>query len=296
MILELPSFGVLVEAKGQAPEGTVWQATLQSRGAKKPIGVMTAGDTEAQVALDLVRDLRRVFAIGVDRYVSSQLTRDPDEDEEDLRKRAIAFFEVAQGADDQDLQEAERRLQIEAVPPEIREATEAMQKVMSRSFDFGNVKIRIEPSGHGAGGHVWFHILVEAPGGREEDQMLRPPSYPTSRVAQDHFKVMKYVLEAGVPAAVERQMKANYLGEEWRPQAQAYIEGLDQFGRVVGLPDVDRVIAGLEGESEREIEERAGTLQEYKVRAEEQTLVDLKEREAQIVERLKELRERHGKK
>lgn len=295
---EWPTLRISVE-EAEYQGSPVIAVRLESPGGS--VGMLTPppAPSEAAVALDAVQTIKRVHSMGVAPYVKSQLKADPSLDEGDERRRAAALFAVAQGASDQDLDRAERELQVEAVPEGEREAMEVLQKTLTRAFEVGDVRIRVSPSTPGPGGQIWFHIVIEGPGGlREEDLMLRPPSYPTSQTAADHFKVIRYVLESGVQAGVARHLKANYLGEEWREEATAYMMKLDQIGRALGLAKVIQIEERLEEEErEKETEEREETLKSFVEKEERESLAALEEAERRIEARLKELREkRAGKK
>lgn len=291
---EFKTFRISVEEVGVEAGQTVWRIFLEAPGSK-PIGLVTSGaPSEAAVALDLIRDMRRIFAVGVDPYVKSELKRDPELDEAAERKLAAALFSIAQAVDDDDVASAEMSLQVEAVAPEDRGAMEVMQKTFSRDFDFGNVKISIRPSTMAPGGQIWFSILMEGKNVRDEDLMLRPPAYLTSRVAGDHIKVIRRVLEWGVDRAVSHHLKVNYLGEEFRPQVEEYIRKLDQVGRRLGDAELARLEAGLEEEAEREAGEREGIVRGFKETEEVRALEALEAREREIEARIKELQARRG--
>ncbi len=271
--------------------------SVQVQAPGRKVGLLTPppAPSEAAVALALLQDMRKIFSMGVEPYVKAAIGADPERDEDGERKRASALFAVAQAARDEDLAEAERQLEAEAYSPEMREAQELVERTLSRTFDFGNVKIAVRPHRMVETGQLWFHILMEAPGVRDEDLMLRPPGYPVSRVAQDHIKVIRAVLANGVQASTNRHLKANYLGEEWRPKAEEYIRKLEEVGQAMGDAELARVEEGLEEETGREIEERTETVKGYKEREEAKAVQELEARERQIEARLKELREKRGK-
>lgn len=291
---EFKTFRITVEEVGIEAGQTVWRIVLEAPGAK-PIGLVSfGGPSEAAVALDLIRDMRRIFAIGVDPYVKGELKRDLEIDEAEERKRAAALFAVAQAVDDDDVASAEMSLQVEAVAPEGRWAMETVQKTFSRDFDFGNVKISIRPSTMAPGGQIWFSILMEGKNVRDEDLMLRPPAYLTSRVAGDHIKVIRKVLEWGIERTVSHHLKVNYLGEEFQPQVEEYIRKLDQVGRTLGDAELARLEAGLDEEADREAGEREGIVRGFKETQEARALEALEARDREIEARIKELQAKRG--
>lgn len=291
---EFETFRISVEEVGIEAGQTVWRIFLEAPGAK-PIGLISfGGSSEAAIALDLIQDMRRIFAIGVNPYVKAELKRDPEIDEAEERKRAAALFAVAQAVDNDDIASAEMSLQVEAVAPEERGAMEVLQKTFSRDFDFGNVKISVRPSTMAPGGQIWFSILMEGKNVRDEDLMLRPPAYLTSRVAGDHIKVIRRVLEWGVDRAIDHHLKVNYLGDEFRPQVEEYIHKLDQVGRTLGDAELARIEAGLEEEADREAGEREGIIRGFKETEEVRALKALEAREREIEDRIKELKSKRG--
>lgn len=290
---EFKTFRISVEEVGVERDQVMWRIILEAPGAQ-PIGLVSfGGASEAAVALDLIQDMRRIFSIGVDPYVKMEMKRDPNLNETEERKRATALFAIAQAADDDDIASAEMSLQVEAVAPEEREAMENIQKVLSRDFDFGNVKISVRPGTMAPGG-IWFSILMEGNNVRDEDLMLRPPMYLTSRVAGDHIKVIRKVLEWGIERTTSHHLKVNYLGEEWRTQAEEYIRKLDQVGRTLGDAELARLEAALEEEAAREAEEREEIGRRFKETEEARVLETLEAREREIEARIKELQSKRG--
>lgn len=291
---EFKTFRITVEEVGIEADQTVWRIFLKAHGAK-PIGLVSiGGPSEAAIALDLIQDMRRIFAIGVDPYVMEELKRDPELDETEERKRVAALFAIAQAVDDDDVASAEISLQVDAaLVPDDREA---IQKMLSRDFDFGNVKISIRPSTKAPGGQIWFSILMEGKNVHDEDLMMRPPAYLTSDVAGDHIKVIRKVLEWGIDRATSHHLKVNYLGEESRPQTKEYIRKLDQVGRTLGDAELARLEGALEEEADREAGEREGIVRGFKETQEARALEALEAREREIKARIKELQAKRGTK
>jgi hypothetical protein len=88
----------------------------------------------------------------------------------------------------------------------------------------------------------------------------------------------------GIPATIARHMRVNLIKDEHAHLAQKYVEKLAAIGQAIGLEELERMIAQLEAESDKESVER-----------EEITLQQLEREEREIDEQIQAIKARRRK-
>jgi hypothetical protein len=288
---DLGPFRVTVRQVGFSGAVPFWRISFEAPGIP-PLSVEAAGaGPPAALALDFVRDLLEVLRAGVERYVSAVAMRERAPAGA-VRAHAVRLHRSASAIGEEALARAEAILleparpgrEAEEIAEEIEEGEEGAEEVAAifqRDFDLGVAMISVRLAGPVTRDILAFHILLEAPDVREEDQMMRPVGYLLSQVAADHVRNIRKVLAIGVPAAVKHHMKMNLLRESMAPLVERYIERLNEVGRALG----DEALAHME----EALVAGAGA---ERAEREEMAVQALERHERELEERIRRLRER----
>jgi len=280
------TFRLVVRHLGYSGEMPFWRITLEVPGRADARLELAAEGSSADAALGFVQDLRRMVRIGLEKYAAA-MSREMGVSAAAVKATAAPLHESAAAVGDSALAAAEAKL-TEARSPEAREAEEhkevkeAVNKLFRREFDFGTSRMTVFVKGLLAPQVVVFIIRIEGPGDlKHEESMMRPPQYLLSDVAADHLKVIRFAVTEGIPATVARHMRANFISDQHAHLARKHVEKLAAVGQAIGLDEIDRMIALLDAESDRESLER-----------EEITYQALEREERELAEQIRALRAR----